>query len=92
MFGINIPPAWDISENDTTPEEVYLNRRKFLLNIGKLGVNAMVLYMLPNFMSLNKVFATNSTSAEMKSQSENNFMDLQGRITSETLVSRYNNF
>ena len=37
MFGIKISTDWDISENDTTPEEVYLNRRKFLGNVGKLG-------------------------------------------------------
>ncbi|SVD95160.1 uncharacterized protein METZ01_LOCUS448014, partial [marine metagenome] len=27
MLGIKISPDWDISENDATPEEIYLNRR-----------------------------------------------------------------
>jgi len=92
MFGINIPPAWDISENDTTPEEVYLNRRKFLENMGKLGVNALAFYVLPNLLAPSKVFAVNSTSTELMSQVESNFMDLQDKLTSEALVSRYNNF
>ena len=56
MFGINIPPAWNISENDTTSEEVYLNRRKFLENMGKLGVNALAFYILPNLLAPSKVF------------------------------------
>ena len=92
MSGIRIPPAWDICENDATPEEVYLNRRKFLGNMGRLGVNTLALCMLPNFLALNKVFAAKPASTELTSQAENNFVDLGGRATSETLVSRYNNF
>ena len=92
MSGIKVPPAWDISENDVTPEEVYLNRRKFLGNMGKLGVNALAFYILPNVLVSSKVFAERSASTELTSQAKNNFMDLQGKLTSETLVSRYNNF
>ena len=92
MSGIKIPPVWDVCENDVTPEEVYLNRRKFLGNMGRLGVNTLALCMLPNFLALNKVFAAKPASTELTSQAENNFVDLGGRATSETLVSRYNNF
>ena len=58
MSGIKIPPAWDICENDATPEEVYLNRRKFLRNMGKLGVNALALYMLPNVFGPKQSFCS----------------------------------
>ena len=76
MSRIKILPAWDICENDATPEEVYLNRRKFLGNMGRFGVNALALYMLPNFLALNTVFGANSTSANLTSQAGSNFMDL----------------
>jgi len=92
MSRIKITPAWDIPENNATLEEVYLNRRKFLGGMGKLGINALALYMLPNMLTLSKVFAANLSSAKSPSQEKNNFMDLQGKSTPETLVSRYNNF
>ena len=48
MLGIKISPDWDISENDATPEEIYLNRRKFLESIWKLGGNILALSTLSN--------------------------------------------
>ncbi|SVC46705.1 uncharacterized protein METZ01_LOCUS299559, partial [marine metagenome] len=92
MFGIKISPAWDISENDATPEEIYLNRRKFLENTGKLGGNILAFNTLSNLLTPKGVFAANSSTGESMLQNKNNLFDLQDKVTSEVLTSRYNNF
>jgi len=92
MFGIKIFTDWDIPENDTTPEEIYLNRRKFLGNVGKLGGNILALSTLSNLLNPKEVFSVNSFSNESISQNENNLTDLRDKITSEVLTSSYNNF
>ena len=92
MFGIKISPAWDISENDATPEEIYLNRRKFLENTGKLGGNILAFNTLSNLLTPKGVFAANSSFSKSISQNETNLADLRDRVTSEILTSRYNNF
>ena len=92
MFGIKISPAWDISENDATPEEIYLNRRKFLENTGKLGGNILAFNTLSNLLTPKGVFAASSSFSKSISQNETNLADLRDRVTSEILTSRYNNF
>jgi len=92
MFGIKISPDWDISENDATPEEIYLNRRKFLESVGKLGVNILALSTLSNLLISKRVFAANLSTGESILQNKNNLFDLQDKVTSEVLTSRYNNF
>ena len=92
MFGIKISPAWDISENDATPEEIYLNRRKFLENTGKLGGTILAFNTLSNLLTPKGVFAASSSFSESISQNETNLADLRDRVTSEILTSRYNNF
>ena len=92
MFGIKIFTDWDIPENNITPEEIYLNRRKFLGNVGKLGGNILALSTLSNLLNPKEVFSANSSSNESISQNENNLADLRDKITSEVLTSSYNNF
>ena len=92
MFGIKISPAWDISENDATPEEIYLNRREFLENTGKLGGNILAFNTLSNLLTPKGVFAASSSFSKSISQNETNLVDLRDRVTSEILTSRYNNF
>jgi len=92
MFGIKIFTDWDIPENNITPEEIYLNRRKFLGNVGKLGGNILALSTLSNLLNPKEVFSANSSSNESISQNENNLTDLRDKITSEVLTSSYNNF
>ena len=92
MFGIKIFTDWDIPENNITPEEIYLNRRKFLGNVGKLGGNILALSTLSNLLNPKEVFSANSFSNESISQNENNLTDLRDKITSEALTSSYNNF
>jgi sulfoxide reductase catalytic subunit YedY len=92
MFGIKIFTDWDIPENNITPEEIYLNRRKFLGNVGKLGANILALSTLSNLLNPKEVFSVNLFSNESISQNENNLTDLRDKITSEALTSSYNNF
>jgi len=92
MFGIKIFTDWDIPENNITPEEIYLNRRKFSGNVGKLGGNILALSTLSNLLNPKEAFSANSSSNESISQNENNLTDLRDKITSEVLTSSYNNF
>ena len=92
MFGVKIFSDWDISENDTTSEEIYLNRRKFIENVGKLGSNIVAFGALSNFLNPIQVFAENSISRKITTQNTKNLIDFQENITSENLTSRYNNF
>jgi len=92
MFGIKISSDWNISENDTTSEEIYLNRRKFIENVGKLGSNIVAFGALSNFLNPIQVSAENSISRKITTQNTKNLIDFQENITSENLTSRYNNF
>jgi len=83
MFGIKVSKDWDISENDITSEEIYLNRRQFLENTGKLGGNLLALSALPIFLIPTTVFSENSASKNI---------DVGSKVTSEEITSRYNNF
>jgi sulfoxide reductase catalytic subunit YedY len=92
MFGINIPPTWNIPESDATSEELYLNRRKFLGNMGRFGVNALAFSMFPSLLTASKVFGANSSDSGLTIPSGKGFSDIQSKLTMENLVSRYNNF
>ena len=92
MFGIKISPDWDISENSATPEETYLNRRKFLESIGKLGVNILALDTFSQLLVPTKAFAAKASTDESIPENKNNLSDLKDKVTSEALTSRYNNF
>ena len=41
MAFIHIPKSWEIPENRVTPEDVYVNRRRFLKGIGLAGLGAL---------------------------------------------------
>ena len=92
MFGIKVPPDWDLSENSATPEAIYLNRRKFLESVGKLGVNILAFDVFSQLLIPTRTFAAKATTDESISQNKNNVSDLQDKVTSEALTSNYNNF
>ena len=92
MFGIKISSDWNISENDTTAEEIYLNRRKFIENVGKLGSNILAFGAFSNFLNPIQVSAENLISRKITRRNTKNLIDFQDNITSENLTSRYNNF
>ena len=75
--GIIIPPCWEVDENSVTPEDIYLNRRKFLVGLGQVGLAAFVGYTLPGWMAPTPARAASRTALA---------------ATPESLTSRYNNF
>ena len=92
MFGIKISSDWNIAENDTTSEEIYLNRRKFIENVGKLGSNILAFGAFSNFLNPIQVSAENLISRKITRRNTKKLIDFQENITSENLTSRYNNF
>ena len=93
MSNLKIPSSWDLPENQATLEEIYLNRRSFLEQIGEVTVGALVLSALPGFLAsaqASEAGSQNSTGGGSKKEEvPPNF---QNRITPENLVTRYNNF
>ena len=64
MFGVKVSSDWNIPESDITSEEIYLNRRQFLENTGKLGSHLLALSALPTNVSTSsglKYFFLHST-------------------------------
>ncbi|MBT7682126.1 MAG: protein-methionine-sulfoxide reductase catalytic subunit MsrP [Nitrospina sp.] len=78
MASIKIPKSWQISEQEVTPEDIYLRRREFLGTSLKLGSATMAaIYGFSPF--------TNGWSAEPEQFSPST-------ITPEIIASRFNNF
>ena len=44
MANIKIPKGWEIPENLVTPESTYINRRKFIKDLGIAGAGALSLF------------------------------------------------
>ena len=42
MAYIKIPKGWEIPENQVTPESDYMNRRKFIKDMGIAGASALL--------------------------------------------------
>ncbi len=78
MTRLKIPQSWQISEQEVTPEDIYVRRREFLSTSLKLGSAAMAAFY--GFSPFTK-----SWSAESKNSSSS-------AITPEIIASRFNNF
>ena len=46
MAYIKIPKGWEIPENRVTPETDYINRRKFIKELGIVGAGDFVTFRL----------------------------------------------
>ena len=78
MFGIKVSSDWNISESDITSEEIYLNRRQFIENAGKLGSNILALSELSDFLIPTGVSAENSTFSTITRRNKKNIIDPLG--------------
>lgn len=47
MANIRIPKGWEIPENQVTPESAYINRRKFIKDLGIVGAGTLSLFGTP---------------------------------------------
>jgi len=90
MTLIKIPPAWQLSENQVTPESIFLNRRKFL---GGAIAASLAAVTLPLTACNNDATPTLNSQAAYKNLLRNpNFPEIERPITPENLTSTYNNF
>lgn len=98
---IRIGRSWEISERLATPEDVYLNRRKFLPRLGITSLGAMSALVgsvrntesqpggeTPPLIGLPEPSAT----ANLYPAKRNEKYKLDRPLTDEALAARYNNF
>jgi len=77
--------GWEISENETTPESVYLNRRQLMVG---LGVGAIGLGLAPGFANA----AVDPSTQYYPAKKNPAFADAGRAITGEKLNTTYNNY
>ncbi|MEA5535336.1 protein-methionine-sulfoxide reductase catalytic subunit MsrP [Crocosphaera sp. XPORK-15E] len=94
MSLIPVPPPWQISENEITPDTVYYNRRRFLKSLIGTGIAA-------SLIPLNGCQKSSSQTALESSlqlpklpniQPSPVFKTVDRPITKEILAGQYNNF
>ena len=93
MTLIRVPKSWEISEAKATPEQVFLNRRRFMKTLIGASISSSILPLA----------GCRQTSASLASGENNyqpypnlvrnpNFAEVDRPITPEYLASKYNNF
>ncbi len=100
MAFIKIPRSWEISENKSTPEDVYLNRRKFLktLGISSLGAYGLMSSCLDRSSQAgahsmyNDVRDTLPKAAPPYPAERNTAFAVDRPLTNEAITASYNNF
>jgi sulfoxide reductase catalytic subunit YedY len=97
---IKIPRGWEIPESQATPEDVYLNRRKFLKAMGVVGTGMLGLLtgcqrvegqserLSPSPAGLPPPSKTSHLYPAKRSQR----FTLDRALTEEAIAGRYNNF
>lgn len=80
---IKVPPSWTISENETTPETTYFNRRSLLKGVGAASLlSAFPIEFAQAYPELKKLDAKKNSSYEVKDRP----------LTKEDLATGYNNY
>lgn len=80
-------PSWKISENDVTPEEIYLNRRQLLKAAGLAGLGLTVSQTIPEAWAKEQMKAL-----QFKKNDSYKVTDKDRSLTKEDLATHYNNF
>ncbi len=94
MTLIRLPKAWEISENQITPETLYWNRRHFLKTLVGVGVGIS----LSSVIGCTKSRSEESLEQSLKlppiesAQKNPAFVAVDRPITDELLAGSYNNF
>ena len=84
-------PSWAISENETTSEEVFFNRRKFLKASG-LALGGAALGPGAAMAASGAADLVADPNADLYPAQRNKAFQLDRPITAESLTSTYNNF
>ena len=90
---LKIPKGWEISENETTPESFYLNRRQFLVSMGAVG--ATTLGLLSGCTEIKEWSYTRPLSeaeAAVYPVMRNPEFPLDRPVTKESVAAQFNNF
>lgn len=93
MANIKIPKGWEIPENQATPESVYINRRKFIKDIGIAGAGAISLFSSTACAQDSKVMKQLKPFREQKLEhKKNDAFTVTRPQTEELIAAMYNNF
>ena len=90
MTLIRIVPSWEISENQITPESVFMNRRRFMKNLIGAGLTASALSLV-GCQATSKT-QNNSVQGISDFKTNPNFAKVNRPITAEDLATKHNNF
>ncbi|MGL5131968.1 MAG: molybdopterin-dependent oxidoreductase, partial [Planktothrix sp.] len=93
MALIRIVPSWEISENQITPESVFMNRRRFMKSLIGAGLTASALSLTGCQATSKTANPANNLVQEISDFNKNpNFAEVNRPITSEDVATKYNNF
>ncbi|HEY9669430.1 MAG TPA: protein-methionine-sulfoxide reductase catalytic subunit MsrP [Coleofasciculaceae cyanobacterium] len=94
MTIIRVPKSWEISERDVTPQDVYLNRRRFLKIFVTTGIGASLLPILgceKGEETDSKLTATLDTP-NLEAKRTAAFSEVDRSLTDRILAGQYNNY
>ena len=93
MANIKIPKGWEIPENKATPESVYINRRKFIKDLGIAGAGAISLFSSTACAQDSKVEKQLKPFREQQLEhKKNEAFTVTRPQTDEIIAATYNNF
>ena len=93
MAYIKIPKGWEIPENQVTSESDYINRRKFIKNLG-LGSAGTLLFSTSNACAQESALEQQLApfrARTLKAEKNANFT-VERQITDEIVAATYNNY
>lgn len=93
MANIKIPKGWEIPENRVTPESVYINRRKFIKDLGIAGAGAISLFGSTAYAQDSKAEKQLKPYRDQKLEhKKNEAFTVVRPQTEEIIAATYNNF
>ena len=93
MANIKIHKGWEIPENQVTPESVYINRRKFIKELGIAGAGALSLFGSSACAQDSKVAKQlEPYRAQTLDAKKNAEFTVTRQQTDEIIAATYNNF
>jgi sulfoxide reductase catalytic subunit YedY len=106
MANIRIPRGWEIPEREATPEDVYLQRRRFMKGLGLLAIGATAACRQSDLMALGADGQSGESTPEIPLYNKgvpedvlklfpatrNEKFKLDRNITPEKIAATYNNF
>jgi sulfoxide reductase catalytic subunit YedY len=89
---IHIPKRWQLSERDATPEEVFLNRRRFMKSLIGAGIAGSALSLIGCQRQPSASEAPVQGTKTLRADPNPAFAQVDRPLTNEDLAATYNNF